>query len=225
MSFVWSASADIDLTGVDVTPIRADIESDTIRAHLGPEYGYMIDGKVSKVESPETFDSGFYEGTGTAYMHVVRAQLTSEPTFYVCRDLTHTAKVIDGKYIRPQPRTSDRELASYAKNAEVDVFIARLKEYRTVKVTSTTPPTEFGKVPLGPTLVGPSGRVARPTQVETKRRVDVSKSRVEWVYQEIMAEACEPWLEARRQQNPDGIESTDPNVPPKIEPFYPGWPS
>lgn len=225
MSFVWSASEDIDMTGVDMTLIRAYAESDTVSAYLGNEYGYRIGGKVSDGLPEDPFDNSIHEGTGTAYLHAVRAHRVSEPTIYVCRDMTSTAKVVDGKYIRPQPRASKEESANRAQNSDIDVFIARPRDLRPNQTTSNAPWEKFGKTPAGPILPGPPGRVARPANVEVERYTLFSPAGVESVREEIMEEVCDPWLESRRQQHPDKVEPTDPNIPPAIEPFYPGWPS
>lgn len=232
MSFVWSAAEGLDLDGPEMTLVRAEMESKTIAAYLGENYGYPINGDIGRA-SPDIPLHGIHEGTGTAYFYVKPVDMPEPTTYdpygpwiYICRDMRGTAEVINGEYIRPKQSEKPDLSPNHAKSVEIDTFMAQFKRNSDSEGSRKTRANDPGKVPDGPPMQGPPGRALRPVgSVDSELYSGISSGISKVDHDETLKEACDPWIESRRQQHPDRVESTDPNIPPAIEPFYPGWPS
>ncbi|WP_282783332.1 hypothetical protein, partial [Nocardia sp. CC201C] len=85
-------------------------------------------------------------------------------------------------------------------------------------------PDDSGRTPDGPLIPGPEGRTARPNLNVFDRPILPASTLWQGTYNNVMKNVCTPWLESRQDGPSQADIQADENQPPKIEPFYPGWP-
>ncbi|BCK53200.1 hypothetical protein NWFMUON74_09720 [Nocardia wallacei] len=200
----------MDLESAESQSVRAAIESNTIAEFLSIDYTYP--GWRERSEENNNYDADrphpMYEGVGTAYLHIVPlVRPNGIATTVVCKDMTSTAKKIDGKYPLPEPGNRKQTLEAIAVDVGGPVRI---------EPKSDNPV----KVPPGPQIPGPAGRDARPS-----RDVFTRFPFVNYQYNlDNYRDLCLPWATSRWGGNEPPKPERTPDDPPKIESFSPGWP-
>ncbi|WP_369024011.1 hypothetical protein [Nocardia cyriacigeorgica] len=208
ISFNWTAGPDVDLDDTWARIVRAAIESNTVAEYFGPEYGYpgwielpdAVDPTIATQESP-------VGATGTAYLHLMEWKSPSGATgAVVCKDMSQTAKVIDGRYPLPDPNNPHETFEAVKVNVG--------EEPRPVNAVRDFSPVE---IPPGPEIPGPPGRAARPDSNVFLFPVSVYYPHGGDQYRDV----CESW---DRWRSVPTAPQRDETTPPTVEPYSPGWP-
>ncbi|WP_280362903.1 hypothetical protein [Nocardia wallacei] len=189
--------------------VRAAVESNTITEFLNYEYGYpgWFDNPGTPVDADVLRPHPEAAGVGTAYLHIIPYRTPAEDGMVVCKDMSETAKKVDGKYPLPNPGDRKATLEAIA----VQVSDTPLEGEASSRVV---------KVPHGPQLPGPNGRAARPKRDVFNRSVFVHYQYNSDNYRD----SCLPWFRSQRGgDRPSAMRERSENEPPLIEPFNPGW--
>lgn len=207
ISFRWTAPDGVDLDSPSAQMVRATIESNTIAEFLNRDYGYPGWRAADDASNPDAvIPHQMREGIGTAYLHLIPYQEVPRPLWVVCKDMSETTSVVDGKYPLPNPNHRKENLEA------ISVQIA--------DAPSGEPKNdEPSLIPAGPPILGPPGRAARPTE-------DVFSNLVFVHYQDNMDNyraLCLAWAESRWGGPQPPKPSRTENEPPEIHPFSPGW--
>lgn len=211
MSFRWSGEGDVDLDSTWAQVIRAAIESNTIAEFLALEYGYpgWLD-MSGAVELNAYTPHPRAEGVGTAYFHLIRQITPSGSTAaVVCKDMTQASRKAGDRYPLPNPAERRETLEAIRVYASGSVPQFSIDHTKPVK-----PPIELP-------IPGPPGRTQRPS-----KNVFVQFVEVFYPYGlDHNREPCLRWAESRWGSTEPPAPTRTENEPPKIEPFYPGWPT
>ncbi|GGK40646.1 hypothetical protein [Nocardia camponoti] len=218
ISFRWSAEANVDLQSAGLKSARAAIESNLVGEYLGVEYtypGFPEFSDLARLSRNRGYTPGrprLVEGVGTAYFHVIqRKSLGDHQAYYVCRDLTGTARKDGSSY----PYPDAENIAETFDVVDVLVSSSPLPFDNRGNGTGTT------KSPLSP-LVKPEApnRHSRPTGIvfviDTVTFYAPSKSAVDET-------PCAQWFEQRWGTRDVPTPKRRVDEAPVVEPFTPGW--